>query len=130
MNGFNNFFNNNNSVEAVENENVAVQDNEAVIEDRAVENAEKPEKRVKRGKKTEKDLIEEMKKLEEKLREEQRKIEEKIKRQQEKIKKELQKQQERDNKKIVKIVRDFWKSKDRDIIELELQLTKILGERG
>ena len=126
MNGFNVF--NNNSVEAVENENIAVQNNEAVAaEDRAVENAEKPKKR---GRKTEKDLIAEMKKLEEKLREEQRKIEEKIKRQQEKIKKELQKQQERDNKKIVKIVRDFWKNGDKDIIELELQLTEILGERG
>ena len=128
MNGFSNFLNSN-SAEAVKNdENVVVENNVAVTaEDKAIENTEKTRKR---GKKTEKDLIEEMKKLEEKLREEQRKIEEKIRKQQEKIKKELQKQQERDNKKIVKIVREFWKNKDRDIIELELQLIEILGERG
>ena len=127
MNGFNNFFNANNSVETVKNENANVENNEAVIEERAVENANKQRKR---GKKTEKDLITEMKKLEEKLREEQRKLEEKIKKQQEKIKKELAKQQERDNKKIVKIVRDFWKNGDKDILELEIELTEILGERS
>jgi len=127
MNGFNNFFNNN-SAEAVKNENIDVKNETAVTEDRVVESAEKSKKRGR--KKTEKDLVEEMKKLEEKLREEQRKLEEKIRKQQEKIKKELQKQQERDNKKIVKIVRDFWKNKDKDITELELELTEILGERG
>ena len=120
MNGFSNFLNNNNSVEAVEK-------NESIVVD--VENTEKIDKKRSR-KKTEKDLIEEMKKLEEKLREEQKRIEEKFKRQQEKIKKELQKQQERDNKRIVKIVREFWKNKDRDILELEIELTEILGERG
>jgi len=127
MNGFNNFFNNN-GAEAVRNKNVVAQNEAAVTEDRVVKTAEKSKKRSR--KKTEKDLVEEMKKLEEKLREEQRKIEEKIKRQQEKIKKELAKQQERDNKKIVKIVRDFWKNKDKDLLELELELTEILGERG
>ena len=126
MNGFNNFFNNN-GAEAVRNKNVVAQNEAAVTEDRVVESAEKTKKR---GRKTEKDLIEEMKKLEEKLREEQRKIEEKIKRQQEKIKKELQKQQERYNKKIVKIVRDFWKNPDKNIEELVIELTEILGERG
>ena len=128
MNGFNNFFNNNNGTEAVENENVVAKNNEAVTEDKAVETAEKTRKRGR--KKTEKDLVEEMRKLEEKLREEQRKLEEKIRKQQEKIKKELAKQQERDNKKIVKIVRDFWKHKDKDLLELEIALTEILGERG